>query len=130
MKHIVWLRQSRVSDADQAGGKGANLGELIAAGFAVPDGFVVTKDAYLEVMANVGVGAALAGVAGDAGRVDRGERAPAGAGPQGRPAGQSQGGARRRATRSWRRPQVSPHPSSRCARRPWAKMPRTCRSRA
>ncbi|MEZ5990688.1 MAG: phosphoenolpyruvate synthase [Planctomycetota bacterium] len=33
-------------DAGGAGGKGANLGELLAAGFPVPDGFVVTADAF------------------------------------------------------------------------------------
>jgi pyruvate, water dikinase len=31
----------RLTDADRAGGKGANLGELRSAGFPVPDGFVV-----------------------------------------------------------------------------------------
>lgn len=33
-------------DVATAGGKGANLGELIRAGFQVPAGFVVTTDAY------------------------------------------------------------------------------------
>ena len=33
-------------DLALAGGKGANLGELTRAGFAVPDGFVVTTAAY------------------------------------------------------------------------------------
>jgi len=33
-------------DLAVAGGKGANLGELIRAGFPVPDGFVITTDAY------------------------------------------------------------------------------------
>ncbi len=33
-------------DISVAGGKGANLGELIRAGFPVPDGFVITTDAY------------------------------------------------------------------------------------
>ncbi|MCR6490662.1 PEP-utilizing enzyme [Amycolatopsis sp. OK19-0408] len=33
-----------------AGGKGANLGELIHAGLPVPDGFVVTTDAYAAVV--------------------------------------------------------------------------------
>jgi phosphohistidine swiveling domain-containing protein len=33
-------------DGAIAGGKGANLGELTRAGFKVPDGFVVTTDAY------------------------------------------------------------------------------------
>ena len=35
----------RVTDADRAGGKGANLGELRSAGFPVPDGFVVLAGA-------------------------------------------------------------------------------------
>jgi pyruvate,water dikinase len=34
---------------DTVGGKAANLGELIGAGFAVPDGFVFTTDAYRAV---------------------------------------------------------------------------------
>jgi pyruvate,water dikinase len=38
---------------DTVGGKAANLGELIGAGFAVPDGFVVTTDAYRVVAAPV-----------------------------------------------------------------------------
>jgi NAD(P)-dependent dehydrogenase (short-subunit alcohol dehydrogenase family) len=33
-------------DIDQAGGKGANLGELTRAGLPVPPGFVITTDAY------------------------------------------------------------------------------------
>lgn len=37
------------------GGKGANLGELVAAGFPVPDGFVVTAQAYLAAMDAAGV---------------------------------------------------------------------------
>ncbi|MCF6387272.1 phosphoenolpyruvate synthase [Mycobacterium sp. MBM] len=36
----------RLSEADRAGGKGANLGELCAAGLPVPPGFVVLCDAY------------------------------------------------------------------------------------
>lgn len=36
------------ADLAQAGGKGANLGELVRAGFAVPDGFCLTTAAYLR----------------------------------------------------------------------------------
>jgi pyruvate,water dikinase len=60
MARIVWLRDLRASDAAVAGGKGANLGELVAAGFAVPDGFVVTADAYRQAMTEGGVDADLA----------------------------------------------------------------------
>jgi pyruvate,water dikinase len=38
---------------DTVGGKAANLGELIGAGFAVPDGFVVTTEAYRAVVGPV-----------------------------------------------------------------------------
>ena len=38
-----------------AGGKGANLGELLAAGVPVPGGFVVTADAYLAALDQAGM---------------------------------------------------------------------------
>jgi rifampicin phosphotransferase len=37
-------------DVVAAGGKGANLGELVRAGLSVPNGFVITTDAYLEAI--------------------------------------------------------------------------------
>ncbi|MFL5669077.1 MAG: PEP/pyruvate-binding domain-containing protein, partial [Chloroflexota bacterium] len=43
---VVRLADIRAADTETAGGKGANLGELIAAGFPVPDGFVLTTVAY------------------------------------------------------------------------------------
>ncbi len=55
---VVWsLPLSRLTAADVAvaGGKGANLGELITAGFAVPSGFVVTTDAYRRAVADLTV---------------------------------------------------------------------------
>jgi pyruvate,water dikinase len=45
---------------DLVGGKGANLGELTAAGLPVPPGFVVTAPAYLAAMDAAGVRAELA----------------------------------------------------------------------
>ena len=42
----VPLDRVRATDVALAGGKGANLGELMAAGLPVPAGFVVTTDAY------------------------------------------------------------------------------------
>lgn len=39
------------TDLAEVGGKGAHLGELIRAGFPVPDGFVVTVDAYALIAA-------------------------------------------------------------------------------
>ena len=44
------LADLTASDLDMAGGKGANLGELVGAGFAVPVGFVVTTVAYREAV--------------------------------------------------------------------------------
>ena len=52
----------RRDDVDYAGGKGANLGELTAAGLPVPDGFVVGAPAYAAFL-----------------RADRPARAPGGA---------------------------------------------------
>ncbi|WP_336204706.1 PEP/pyruvate-binding domain-containing protein [Nonomuraea sp. LPB2021202275-12-8] len=46
MKLVAPLRAFGRGDLALAGGKGANLGELIRNGFPVPDGFVVTTDAY------------------------------------------------------------------------------------
>ena len=49
----TWIRrldQLTLADVDLVGGKGANLGEMIAAGFHVPGGFVVTAQAYLDAM--------------------------------------------------------------------------------
>jgi phosphoenolpyruvate synthase/pyruvate phosphate dikinase len=43
--YVVPLAHVRLADADRVGRKAAVLGELAAAGFAVPDGFVVTVDA-------------------------------------------------------------------------------------
>ncbi len=48
------------TDLERAGGKGANLGELVRAGFPVPGGFVVTTAAYDQFVAQNGLHAALA----------------------------------------------------------------------
>lgn len=55
-----------IGDADEAGGKGANLGELVAAGLPVPPGFVVMRSAYLGSVRSGGVEAELAALHGDA----------------------------------------------------------------
>src|SRR5215216_1389666 len=46
MRFVVSLGDLGQDDISTAGGKGANLGELIRAGFPVPNGFVVTTEAY------------------------------------------------------------------------------------
>lgn len=46
MSAIVWLEQVGAGDLALVGGKAANLGELVRAGFEVPRGFVVTTRAH------------------------------------------------------------------------------------
>ena len=48
---IIDLGAVRAADIARVGGKGANLGELIAAGLPVPGGFCVTADAYRAAVA-------------------------------------------------------------------------------
>jgi len=50
----------RRADIDFAGGKGANLGELTAAGLPVPPGFVVGAPAFAALCAADGLGARIA----------------------------------------------------------------------
>jgi phosphoenolpyruvate synthase/pyruvate phosphate dikinase len=47
---VAPLRAFGRHDLALAGGKGANLGELVNLGFPVPGGFVVTTDAYTSVV--------------------------------------------------------------------------------
>ena len=54
------LGECRRTDVAVVGGKGANLGELIGAGFRVPGGFAVTADAYLAALDAAGVRTRLA----------------------------------------------------------------------
>jgi pyruvate,water dikinase len=49
------LAAVRRDDIASVGGKGANLGELIGAGFRVPGGFAISAESYLDVMAENGV---------------------------------------------------------------------------
>lgn len=60
MPSILELDQVRLTDVGLVGGKGANLGELLAAGLPVPTGFVVTSSAYTETVDGAGVGEKLA----------------------------------------------------------------------
>ncbi len=47
MEIVKWFEDLGKADVNKAGGKGANLGELVKAGLPVPPGFVVTAQAYL-----------------------------------------------------------------------------------
>ncbi|WP_437656812.1 PEP/pyruvate-binding domain-containing protein [Sorangium sp. So ce1182] len=59
-RFIRHLRALGRGDLAVAGGKGANLGEMIRAGFPVPDGFVVTTAAYDDVVLKSGLVEAVA----------------------------------------------------------------------
>lgn len=48
MEEIVWFSQVDKNDINLVGGKGANLGELYNLNIPVPNGFIVTSDAYFE----------------------------------------------------------------------------------
>jgi len=48
MRLVSWLAELGQGDGALAGGKGANLGELLRAGLPVPPGFVVTTAAYRQ----------------------------------------------------------------------------------
>jgi len=52
---IVWLSDVGKNDIALAGGKGANLGELLRAGIPVPNGFIVTSAAYYRFLNEAGV---------------------------------------------------------------------------
>jgi len=56
---VAPLARFRRTDYSLAGGKGANLGELIRAGFRVPPGFVVTTAAYDLALRSGGLEARL-----------------------------------------------------------------------
>ncbi len=45
-KNILWFSEVGKEDISEVGGKGANLGELTQAGLPVPQGYIVTAQAY------------------------------------------------------------------------------------
>src|SRR5882672_974061 len=60
---LAWLKDLRLKDLEQVGGKNASLGEMIgglaAAGIRVPGGFATTADAYREFLAQDGLAAKI-----------------------------------------------------------------------
>ncbi|MBC6445843.1 phosphoenolpyruvate synthase [Actinokineospora xionganensis] len=66
MSHVLDFTRISLRDAEEAGGKGANLGELVAADLPVPPGFVVLRSGYLDSMDGAGVRAELAEVHAEA----------------------------------------------------------------
>ena len=45
---LVWFKDVDKDDIALVGGKGANLGEMVGAGFNVPNGFIITSHAYFD----------------------------------------------------------------------------------
>lgn len=76
-KYVRDIADISIGDADHAGGKGANLGEMIGAGLPVPPAFVVMREGYRDSMRTGGVGDEIAELhrealthADEAGRLD------------------------------------------------------------
>ena len=63
---VAWFDELGQEDTALAGGKGANLGELVRAGLPVPPGFVVTAPAYLQALDEGGVRDEIRSVFADA----------------------------------------------------------------
>ncbi|PSK95450.1 pyruvate,water dikinase [Murinocardiopsis flavida] len=76
------LRDVGAHDLATAGGKGANLGELVRRGFPVPAGFVVTTAAYTALVERAGLAAPIAAALAGAGTAG-GAGADGGADPGG-----------------------------------------------
>src|SRR5204863_5497888 len=53
------LSELRRSDEPAFGGKSANLGELLAAGIAVPHGFAIDAGAFREFVESTGIGGTI-----------------------------------------------------------------------
>jgi pyruvate,water dikinase len=62
--NVAWLKDLRMSDLPQVGGKNASLGEMIGgltqAGIRVPGGFATTADAYREFLRGGGLAERIA----------------------------------------------------------------------
>ena len=49
-KYVVWFAEVDKHDIAKVGGKGANLGEMTKAKIPVPNGFIITSDAYYHFL--------------------------------------------------------------------------------
>ncbi|MDD5499680.1 MAG: phosphoenolpyruvate synthase [Candidatus Nanoarchaeia archaeon] len=54
-EYVKWFKEISKKDLGVAGGKGANLGEMYQAGFPIPNGFVVTANAYWKFLEETGL---------------------------------------------------------------------------
>lgn len=55
MRYVEDIANLGMADAEEAGGKGANMGEMVKAQLPVPPGFVVLRDSYLASIQAAGV---------------------------------------------------------------------------
>jgi pyruvate, water dikinase len=55
MQNILWLKDLNKDSIQEAGGKGANLGEMYNSEFPIPKAFVVTSGAYKEFLNLTGI---------------------------------------------------------------------------
>ncbi|HDJ96475.1 MAG TPA: phosphoenolpyruvate synthase [Candidatus Aenigmarchaeota archaeon] len=55
MKFVKFLKEIDKSNLAEAGGKGANLGEMVKAGLPVPDAFIVLANAYKHFLEATGI---------------------------------------------------------------------------
>jgi pyruvate,water dikinase len=55
LEQIRWFDEITAADVDLVGGKGANLGEMVAAGLPVPPGFCVSASAHREFIVEAGL---------------------------------------------------------------------------
>ncbi|MBT7237287.1 phosphoenolpyruvate synthase [Candidatus Woesearchaeota archaeon] len=55
MTNIIWFKDISKEDVGKVGGKGANLGEMFNAQFPIPNGFVVTAQAYKLFLEQTGI---------------------------------------------------------------------------
>lgn len=61
---VKWFDEIAKADINVAGGKGANLGEMLRAGIPVPTGFIVTVEAYKEFITRSGLEANIVTILG------------------------------------------------------------------
>ncbi len=62
MQDIVWFSQIDKNDVPFVGGKGANLGEMAHTKVPIPNGFVVTSQAYYKAIKKSGAGDRIKGI--------------------------------------------------------------------
>ncbi|MGD8598883.1 MAG: PEP/pyruvate-binding domain-containing protein, partial [Anaerolineae bacterium] len=59
MEYTRWFQEINAADVELVGGKGANLGEMVAAGLPVPPGFCLSAVAYRDFVQVTGLEEAI-----------------------------------------------------------------------